>query len=211
MSEHLERLELVLSRLQECNLKLCPEKCQFFKQRVNFLGHIVSNEGIETDPEKIEKIQNWPKPQNPSELHSFLAFAGYYRRFIKDFSKITKPLSELIPHPTGKKAQQKKDAKEWTWTEENQQIFDKLKIILTSPPILAYPDFQKPFELHTDASTQGLGAVLYQQQDDKRKRVIAYASRQLTKSEKNYSAFKLYLIFSVEVDHYGDIFRIFIT
>ena len=135
---------------------------------------MVSDAGIETDPSKIEKIQNWPTPTNPDELHSFLSFAGYYRCFIKDFSKITRPLAELIPHPTGKK-RSKKTAKGWSWTEREQQIFDDLKVKLSTPPILAYPDFQKPFELHTDASTKGLGAVLYQEQDDQ-KRVIAYAS-----------------------------------
>jgi hypothetical protein len=172
--QHIERLDKILTRLKNCDLKLAPEKCFFFKERVSFLGHVVSEDGIETDPSKIDKIRNWPTPATPEELHSFLAFAGYYRRFIKDFSKITRLLAELIPHPTTKKGPRKKGStKEWRWTEKEQEIFDQLKITLSSPPILAYPDFDKQFELHTDASCQGLGAVLYQQ-DGKHKRVIAY-------------------------------------
>ncbi|XP_053372981.1 uncharacterized protein LOC123532109 [Mercenaria mercenaria] len=188
--QHLKNLDLILTRLKACNLKLASEKCQFFKQRVTFLGHVVTSEGIETDPDKIDKVRNWPTPMNPDELHSFLSFASYYRRFIEGFSKITRPLAELVPHPTSKKGAKKKTVKPWNWTDREQKIFEELKITLSSPPILAYPDFTKPFELHTDASTSGLGAVLYQQQGD-HKRVIAYASRSLSKSEKNYSAYKL--------------------
>ena len=185
--EHLRRLNLVLTRLKECNLKLSPEKCFFIQDKVPFLGHIVSKDGIETDPAKIEKIRKWPTPTNYDELRSFLAFCGYYRRFIKDFSKITRPLAEMLPPTVSKR---KIPTKPWIWTENEQTIFENLKEILTKPPVLAYPDFTKPFELHTDASGKGLGAVLYQS-DRKLKRVIAYASRALTKSEKNYNAYKL--------------------
>jgi len=187
--EHLERLDMIMERLKAHNIKLAPEKCHFFKERVTFLGHVVSEEGISTDPEKIEKIRNWPTPNNPDELRSFLAFAGYYRRFIKGFSKVTRPLADLIPPISSKKGPKKAD-KSWSWTEVEQDIFEKLKDILTSPPILAYPNFELPFELHVDASMQALGAVLYQEQEGQ-KRVIAYASRALSKSEKNYSAYKL--------------------
>lgn len=187
--QHLERLDIVLNRLQQCNLKLSADKCYFFQERVKFLGHIVSKDGIETDPDKIEKIKNWPRPTNPDELRSFVAFAGYYRRFVKDFSKVTKPLTDLLPPTTAKKTKLKK-TKEWKWDQEHEDTFNKLKDLLTSPPILAYPEFQKPFELHTDASGKGLGAILYQTQNNQKK-VIAYASRGLSRPEKNYSAFKL--------------------
>ena len=187
--QHLERLNIVLERLKSCNLKLAPEKCFFFQPKIKFLGHVVSGEGIETDPDKIEKVKNWPTPKNSDELRSFLAFASYYRRFIKDFSKISRPLSELLP-PTSTKKDKKKVKVEWQWTETHQQIFEDLKKALTSAPILAYPDFTQPFELHTDASTKALGAIIYQTQEGK-KRVIAFASRALSKAEKNYSAFKL--------------------
>ena len=187
--QHLERLDLILTTLENANLKLAPEKCCFFKPRVNFLGHVVSGNGIETDPAKIEKVQNWPEPSNPDELRSFLAFAGYYRRFIKDYSRIIKPLSELLP-PTSTKKNQKKRTVEWRWTDTEQEVFDYIKELLSSPPILAYPDFTLPFELHTDASAKALGAVLYQTQEGK-KRVIAFASRALNKAEQKYSAYKL--------------------
>jgi len=187
--QHLERLDIILKTLQQANLKLAPEKCFFFKSEVKFLGHVVSEEGIQTDPDKIQKVMNWPTPSNSDELRSFLAFAGYYRKFIQDFSKIAKPLNELLP-PTSVKKGQKKMKKEWTWTEKEQEIFDHIKRLLSSPPVLAYPDFTCPFELHADASTKALGAVLYQVQHGQ-KRVISYASRALNKSEQNYSAFKL--------------------
>jgi hypothetical protein len=97
---------------------------------VNFLGHVVSKDGIETDPAKINKVRNWLTPSTPEELHSFLAFAGYYRRFIKDFGKITRPLAELILHPSTKKGpRRKKNTEEWKWSEQEHKIFDKLKII----------------------------------------------------------------------------------
>lgn len=188
--QHLERLDIVLTRLQQCNLKLSPDKCYFLQERVKFLGHVVSQDGIETDPDKIEKIRNWPRPSNSDELRSFVAFAGYYRRFVKDFSKVAKSLTDLFPPTTTRKNAKPKKTKDWKWEEEHENTFNKLKEILTSPPILAYPEFQKPFELHTDASGKGLGAVLYQTQDSQKK-VIAYASRSLSRAEKNYSAFKL--------------------
>ena len=175
--------------MKEANLKLAPEKYCFFKSSVNFLGHVVSGNGLETDPAKIEKIQNWPVPTNHDELRSFLAFVGYYRKFIKDFSKISKPLSSLLP-PTSPKKRKKNDNIPWIWTEKQQEIFNHLKDLLSSPPILEYPDFSLPFELHTDASAKALGAVLYQVQDGQ-KRVIAYASRALNKAEQKYSAFRL--------------------
>ena len=138
--EHLRRIDLVFTRLKECNLKLSPEKCFFIQDQVPFLGHIVSEKGIETDPAKIDKIKNWPTPSNQDELRSFLAFCGYYRRFIKDFSKISRPLADLLSPIISKKKTTKKP---WTWTENEQHIFESLKEILTKPPILAYPDFSK--------------------------------------------------------------------
>ena len=180
----------MLTRLRECNLKLSADKCFFLQERVHFLGHVVSSEGVETDSDKIEKIKNWPKPSNPDELRSFVAFAGYYRRFVKDFSKITKPLTELLPPTSTRKNSKSKKTKEWKWEQEHEDTFNHLKEVMTSPPVLAYPDFQNPFELHTDASGKGLGAIIYQSQNSQKK-VIAYASRSLSRPERNYSAFKL--------------------
>ena len=133
--QHLERLDMVLTRLKQCNLKLSAEKCFFFQERVKFLGHVVSSSGVETDPDKIEKIKNWPRPTNEDELRSFVAFCGYYRRFVKDFSKVTKPLTDILPPTSTKKKVKQKPSKDWKWEQEQEDTFNKLKEILTSPPI----------------------------------------------------------------------------
>jgi len=191
--EHVNRLEQVFRRLQECGLKLAPKKCKLFKRKVKYVGYIVSPEGIEADPEKVDKIRHWPTPTTPEDVRKFLGFAGYYRKFVKDFSKIAKPLSELMPKSASKKSRKSKQhasSTEWTWGPAQENAFSELKSRLSSPPVLGYVDFEKPFELHTDASIRGLGAVLYQEQDG-HLRVIAYASRGLNRSERNYSAHKL--------------------
>ena len=193
--DHLERLEAVFSRLKQHGLKLKPSKCELFKTSVNYLGHVVSENGVKTDPDKIEDLASWPEPNNVKELRSFLGFTGYYRTFIKDYAKIDKPLNDLlVGHCTHKSPEQKKKKKKvsvpWQWGEAQQIAFNTIKEKLSSPPILAFADFSKPFILHIDASTEGLGAVLYQEQDGL-ERVIAYASRGLRNSEKHYPAHKL--------------------
>ena len=191
--EHLNRLEAVFSRLRQHGLKLKASKCEFFKDRVRYLGHVVSQSGVETDPDKISALAEWPVPDNVKALRSFLGFTGYYRRFIKDYAKIVKPLNDLlVGHPTHKVHNSKKKKKPipWQWGEFQDRAFNTLKEKLASPPILAYADFSKPFVLHIDASGDGLGAVLYQEQNGVKK-VIAYASRGLRNSERNYPAHKL--------------------
>ena len=192
--EHLERLEAVFSRLKQHGLKLKPSKCEFFKTKVTYLGHVVSESGVETDPDKISALASWPEPDNVKALRSFLGFTGYYRRFIRDYAKIVKPLNDLlVGHPTQKsvsKKNKKKSSVPWKWGEAQKLAFNTLKEKLSSPPILAYADFSKPFILNTDASSEGLGAVLYQVQDGHEK-VIAYASRGLRNSERHYPAHKL--------------------
>jgi hypothetical protein len=191
--EQLSRLERIFHRLRESGLKLAPSKCSFFQEKVKFVGHIVSEDGIQTDPEKVEKIVNWPTPKNPEEIRQFLGFAGYYRKFVHNFSKISRPLTELLPPTHKKKGRHRKDIGHrvtWTWGSQQEAAFQQLKEALSSPPILGYADYALPFEVHTDASARGLGAVLYQEQDGQ-KRVIAYASRGLNKAERNYPAHKL--------------------
>ena len=190
LEEHLDRLDQVLKRLKECNLKLNPKKCKFLQTKVKYVGHIVSEKGVEADPEKIEKIRNWPTPKNAEEVRQFTSFAGYYRRFVKDFSKIAKPLTDLHPNTTVKNGKKVKSCKPFVWKTEQQNAFEQLKDALSSQPVLGYANYNLPFELHTDASSKGLGAVLYQKQND-RLRVISYASRGLKRSEKNYPAAKL--------------------
>ncbi|PVD35568.1 hypothetical protein C0Q70_02531 [Pomacea canaliculata] len=181
--EHLERVERVLDRLRDCGLKLNPKKCTFAQDRVKYVGHIVSAAGVETDPEKCEKVKNWPVPGH------------LRRRFVRRFSAIAKPLTDLLPDVLKGKKKKGKDAKgnksvKWVWGTREEEAFRKLKDCLSSPPVLAFPDYAQSFELHTDASIHGLGAVLYQVQDNQ-KRVVCFASRGLSRSERNYPAHKL--------------------
>ena len=180
----------------ELNLKLKASKCEFFKSSVTYLVHVVSEKGIETDPEKIAALTTWPEPQTVKDLRSFLGFTGYYRRFVKDYAKIAKPLNDLlVGHHAGvsvqgKKKKKKRSSISWIWGPAQQSAFDTLKEKLSSPPVLAYADFSKPFILHTDASIEGLEAVLYQEHDGLEK-VVAYGCRGLRKAEGNYPAHKL--------------------
>ena len=187
--EHLKRLEAVFQKLCAAGLKLKPSKCFFFKEEIEYLGHVVSGKGISTNPKKIKAVSKWPTPRTVYDVRSFLGFVGYYRRFIKNFSKITKPIREVI---TGLENQSKRAAKKTyiEWSDAADTAFEQLKAMCVSTPILAYPNYQLPFTLHTDSSTDGLGAVLYQKQDGKM-RVIAYASRSVSKAEANYPAHKL--------------------
>ena len=187
--EHIKRLKAVFQKLMAAGLKLKPTKCFFFRDEIEYLGHVVSGKGISTNPKKIEAVTKWPTPKTVYDVRSFLGFVGYYRRFIKNFSKITKPIREVI---TGLENQSKRAAKKTyvEWTDTADSAFETLKTMCVSTPILAYPNYQLPFILHTDSSTDGLGAVLYQKQDGKQ-RVIAYASRSVSKAESNYPAHKL--------------------
>ena len=191
LPEHFSRLEAVFQRLEAANLKLKGKKCEFLKTRVEYLGHIVSEAGIEANPEKVRTIQTTEVPTTLSKLRSFLGFASYYRRFVPNFAHIAKPLNDLlVGHPTNQKGKSKRAAAPWKWGKVEQQAFDELKEVLISPPVLAYADYDKPFILNVDASCTGLGAVLYQEHDGK-ERVVAYASRGLRRGERNYPAHKL--------------------
>uniref|UniRef100_A0A3B3CR12 Gypsy retrotransposon integrase-like protein 1 n=1 Tax=Oryzias melastigma TaxID=30732 RepID=A0A3B3CR12_ORYME len=201
LEEHEERLMRVLNKLKDYGLKLSVDKCVFFQTSVKYLGHVVSQEGVGTDPDKIAALTSWPPPKTLKELRSFLGFAGYYRRFVKGYSSIVKPLHDLTAgYPPLQKRQKPfikpdkyRDPKEpfgGRWTPECQQAFNAIIEKLTSAPVLAFADPQRPYILHTDASSTGLGAILYQEHEG-RSRVVAYASRGVTRSESRYSAHKL--------------------
>lgn len=193
VSQHLERLELVLSRLQGQGLKAKLSKCTFFQREVRHLGHIISDQGVGTDPSKIEAVAQWRCPVNVSELRSFLGFASYYRRFVSGFAKLAAPLHKLVAAHAGSKSRPPKEGFAHAWSEECQASFEALKRHLTTAPILAYADFSLPFILEVDASFGGLGAVLSQEQGGK-VRPVAYASRGLRPTERNasnYSSMKL--------------------
>jgi hypothetical protein len=151
VADHDRKLEDMFGRLRTHNLKLQLDKCEFLRKEVTFLGHKIFKFGIELDSQKIEAIRNFPFPKTAKQLKSFLGLAGYYRRFVPQFSKIAAPLHKLL----------KEDAK-YVWEEEQEIAFQMLKQKLMSQPILQYPDFSKEFILTTDASNDGAGAVLSQ-------------------------------------------------
>ncbi len=166
---HLERLDIVLKRLKQTGLKLKWGKCHFLQKEVKFLGHQISADGIATDPSKVAAVKEWPVPSTVKELQSFLGLCSYYRRYVEGFSKIAAPLHDVVNQChsvySSAKASQKLSA---LWDTECQQAFDLLKERLITAPVLGFADFTRPFILETDASGQGLGAILYQQQEVKK-------------------------------------------
>ncbi|KAK7907779.1 hypothetical protein WMY93_016391 [Mugilogobius chulae] len=200
---HVQHIRDVLQRYQKHGVKLTPHKCDVFKRQVRFLGRMVSEQGYTMDPAEIAPVQALKDkpPTTVGELSRVLGFLSYYRSYIPNFSKIAKPLYQLLtlpadqPSPPATKTKTKKVSAKHkgrpppgtliTWTDSHQETLNKLTDCLTEPPILGYPDFTQPFVLHCDASQEGLGAVLYQHQAGKL-RVIAYGSRTLTPPEKNY-------------------------
>lgn len=179
LHEHLESLTKVFQRLKEANLKIQLDKSEFMKRETNFLGHVVTQDGIKPNPEKIICVQKFPLPTTQKEIKQFLGLAGYYRKFIKDYSKIARPMTKNL----------KKDAKVNTNDPEYIESFNSLKRLLTSHPVLSYPDFNEKFVLQTDASNFALGAVLSQNGHP-----ICYASRTLNGAEQNYSTIEKELL-----------------
>ncbi|GJT63595.1 putative reverse transcriptase domain-containing protein [Tanacetum coccineum] len=175
--EHVEHLRLVLGLLKKEKLYAKFSKCEFWLREVQFLGHVINGNGIHVDPSKIEAVKNWKAPRTLTEVCSFLGLAGYYRRFIENFSKIAKSLTILT-----------QKCKTFDWGEEQELAFQTLKDKLCNAPVLALPDGPKDFVVYCDASGIGLGCVLMQ-----RGKVIAYASRQLKIHKKNYTTHDLEL------------------
>lgn len=176
LKEHLQNLILILKRLSQFNLKIQLDKCEFLKKETEFLGHIISEDGVKPNPDKIEKILNWPIPKTDTQIKQFLGLAGYYRRFIRDFSKITKPMTKYL----------KKDIPLNLQDQNYLNAFNTLKQIISTDQVLAYPQYDKPFILTTDASDFALGAVLSQMQEGI-ERPIAFGSRTLSETESRYA------------------------
>jgi hypothetical protein len=177
MEEHEEHLLIVRQRLWEQQLYAKFSKCEFWIKEVPFLGHVVSPEGITVDPGKVKEVWEWKPPTSVSEVRSFRVLAGYYRRFIPNFSKIAKPITELL-----------KKGNKYVWSEACDEAFKHLKKLLNILPVLAQPDTTKSFDVYCDASGTGLGSVLMQVG-----RVISYSSRQLRRHEEHYPTHDLLL------------------
>lgn len=178
--EHLDHLEQVFKCCRIAGLTFNPSKCDFFKNSLKFLGYIVTAEGLMTDPMKVEKIKDYPVPKSITQIRSFIGLASYYRRFVKNFATIVRPLHE-----------QTKQSNTRPWSKETAEAFEKLKSALISAPILVRPDFDKPFILVTDASKMGLGCILTQLDDEGIEHPISYLSRGVKNAEANYGISKL--------------------
>jgi len=180
--EHITRLTEVFKRLRNANLKIQPDKCEFLRKEVAYLGHLITQHGVKPNPDKIKCIEKFPVPTSPKEIKSFLGLSGYYRRFIPNFAKISKPLTKLL----------QKDVT-FHFDEECVNSFNTLRKALTSNPILIYPNFDETFLLTTDASSFAIGAVLSQGPVGK-DLPIAYASRTLCSAETKYSTIERELL-----------------
>ncbi|CAI7852281.1 unnamed protein product [Closterium sp. NIES-53] len=174
-AQHLQAIDAAFKILSENRLLTKASKCEFLQDRLEFLGHIISAEGVEIDPKKIATFQAWHALTNLTELQSFLGFVNYMRRFVPDMTKLIAPLTNML-----------RKGVEYTWGEKEQAAFSALKQILCSPPVLHIADPHRPFELVTDASDIAVGAILLQ---DFRNGLqpIAYKSRKLHPPERNYS------------------------
>lgn len=187
---HLAHLEKLLTRLKEANIKIKTRKCKVACDETLFLGYKITRKGVGIDESRVKAIKNYPRPKNQKQVKQFLGLAGYYRHFIPNFSDKAEPLNKLT----------RKNVK-FKWDEKCERSFEMMIDSLTSTPILAFPDYKKPFHLATDASNTGLGAVLSQVDDNGKERVIYYASRTLNQAEKNYSTIErelLAIVFAVE-------------
>lgn len=182
LQDHLIRLDKVFQRLRNHNLKIQPDKCEFLRKEVCYLGHIITTDGVKPNPEKIRCVTEFQQPRNQKQIKQFLGLSGYYRRFVPNYSKIIKPLTRLL----------KKDV-EFNFSKDCIEAFETCKRLLTSSPILQYPDFTKPFILTTDASNYAIGAVL-SQGEPKKDLPIAYASRTLNAAETRYSTIEKELL-----------------
>jgi hypothetical protein len=149
VEEHEQHLRVVLGKLRAHKLYAKFSKCEFWLEKISFLGHILTAEGVAVDPGKVETVSNWQQPTNVGEIRSFLSLAGYYRRFIEGFFKIARPMKELL-----------KKKKKFNWTESCERSLQELKRRLTTAPMLTLPDIQRDFVVYCDASRQGLGYVL---------------------------------------------------
>lgn len=177
---HLDHIRTVLERVVKYNLKANPKKSVLFKKKIKILGHVVTNNKVTLDTDKVNTIQKWKSPTNVSQLRSALGLLGYYRRFVKDFSKIAEPMNKLL-----------KKGEVWNWSEDCEKAFQTLRLKMLSYPVLRLPDAERRFYLITDASASGLSAILSQRDDDGADYAVNFASRSTSVPEKKYSPTQL--------------------
>jgi len=170
-----EIVEEVLRRLEESDLYIKPEKCAWKVRKIGFLGVVIGPSGIEMEKEKVDGVLSWPEPRNTKDVRKFLGLVNYYRRFIKDFARVARPMNVLM----------RKDVK-WRWKREEQTAFDELKKAFTTRPVLAAPDLDKEFRVEADASNYATGGVLSIKCSDNFWRLVAFISKSLSDMERNY-------------------------
>lgn len=180
--EHIEHINIIVDALRKAYMKISNEKSHFFKEEIEYLGHVIKHDGITVDPMKVQTIKKYPVPTTLKELRSFLGLASYYRKFIKDFANITKPSTTFLRGENGSISKNQSAKINITLDENTLAALNKIKNELEAQVQLYQPDFNKPFELTTDASNFAIGAVLSQE-----RRPISIISRTLNETEQNYS------------------------
>lgn len=180
--QHLKFLEQIADRLSNAGLSVNIDKSQFFVEKLHYLGHVIDKNGIHTDQAKVECIVEYPAPKSVKEVRRFIGFSGWYRRFIYDFATVSAPITDLLKEPKKPSTPKVK----FVWNCAAEEAFQKLKLALSSAPVLATPNFDLPFIIQTDASDIGLAGVLVQGSGDQ-ERVIAYMSQKFTSAQKKYS------------------------
>ena len=189
LEEHGEKLNPIMEKLRESNLQLNCDKCEILKNKVCYLGHILSQDGVRLDPKKLEAVEKFPRPKNVKNIRQFLGLSGYYRGFIQNFSRISKPLCKLLQKEV-----------DFIWTEKEKQAFLALKEALCNPPVLQYPNFSKPFNITTDASGYAIGGILSQGETGK-DLPIAYCSRVLRGLELAYEVYEKQALSMIHAVH----------
>ncbi|MCP4113967.1 MAG: hypothetical protein GY737_00940, partial [Desulfobacteraceae bacterium] len=175
--EYLETLETVLQRFRDAGMMLRPDKCEFLKKELLYLGNILNKDGLLPDPDNVKAVREFPAPTDVKQMRRFFGLASYYRKFMKDFAKVTLPLTQLL----------RKDVA-YEWTAEREAAFQKVQSLLCSAPILHHTEPDKPFFIEVDGSRHGLGAVLNQKDEKGKLYPISYASVGLNPAESRYSA-----------------------
>ena len=183
--QHLRDLDNVFTKLKEAHMTLNFKKCEFAQTQLVYLGYLIDKDGMRPNPRKVEAVKQFPVPRTVRDVRSFLGITSYFRRFILNYARISKPISDLVRAGTGKKRDETSIAAQWTPT--HTEAFEKLKQELTSDNMLAFPNLNKPFTLSCDASDYAIGAVLTQKDDEGRERPVEYASRLLSDREKRYT------------------------